>query len=156
MAYDTDRNRTVMFGGFGAYHGRETWEYFNADPDCCETLGVTLDMPAHAFAPGENCSCTVTVCNNTGMALNGCPLLVVLDIAGQLFWAPDFTEDFDGYFDEYPSFPENETEVLVIPSFTWPEEAGSFQGAYFHAALTDPGVSFLYGDMDSWEFGWDE
>ena len=145
-----------MFGGFYGYYGQETWEYYNTDPGCCETLGVTLDMPSAYFRPGDTCYCNAIVCNNTGMTLYGIPLFVLLDVYGNLYWGPDFTPEIDTYLGEYPSYPESETVVEVIPSFTWPEGAGSGSGIKFYAAMTDPNITFLYGDMDVWEFGWEE
>jgi len=156
MAYDLHRNCSVLFGGFGAYYGQETWEYYNTDLSCCENLGVTLNMASDYFEPGDECWCTASVCNNTGMALNGFPLFVLLDVYGHLFWGPEFTDKFDSYLGMYPSFPENETEIEVISPFTWPQDVGSGDGIRIHAAMTDPRVSFLYGKMDTWEFGWGE
>ncbi len=156
MAYDSTRNRTVMFGGYGGYNGQETWEFFNPDPGVCETLGVILDMPAHYFRPGDPFYCNAVFCNNTGMTLTGYPLLVVLDVYGELFWGPEFTLEFDSYLLKNPSFPENETLVPIIEPFTWPSNAGSGTGIIMAAAVTDPDVTFLYGDLDYWEINWGE
>ena len=119
-AYDSRRHRTIIFGGEGIDYSNDTWEYYNADTECCDTLGVILDLSQITFHPGDPFACTATVCNNTGAELPDLPLFVLLE---------------------------------VIPPFTWPEGAGSFYSAYFHAALTDPDMTFLYGAMDSVEFG---
>ena len=155
MAYDSRRHRAILFGGEGTDYSNDTWEYYNADTECCDTLGVTLDLSQTEFHPGDPFSCTATVCNNTGAELPDMPLFVLLEIMGQYYFGPTFSESVDTYLDGNPTYPENETDVDVIPPFTWPEGAGSFHGAYFHAALTDPDMTFLYGAMDSVEFGWE-
>lgn len=154
MTYDSYRNRIVEFGGIGSYYGQETWEYYNTDPGVCNNLGVTLTMPSDYYRPGDECFVTGTVCNNTGMTLTGFPLLVILDVYGTLFWGPEFTEEFETYLTDYPQYTENETIVNIVPSFTWPDTGTTATGITFYAAVTDPCVSFLYGDMDSFEFGW--
>ena len=154
-AYDSRRHRSIIFGGEGIDYSNDTWEYYNADAECCDTLGVTLDLSQTEFHPGDPFACTATVCNNTGAELPDLPLFVLLEIMGQYYFGPTFSESVDTYLDGNPTYSENETEVDVIPPFTWPEGAGSFHGAYFHAALTDPDMTFLYGAMDSVEFGWE-
>ena len=155
MAYDSRRHRTIIFGGEGTDYSNDTWAYYNADTECCDTLGVTLDLSQTEFHPGDPFACTATVCNNTGAELPDMPLFVLLEVMGHYYFGPTFSESVDTYLDGNPTYPENETEVDVIPPFTWPEGAGSFHGAYFHAALTDPDMTFLYGAMDSVEFGWE-
>ena len=154
-AYDSRRHRSIIFGGEGIDYSNDTWEYYNADAECCDTLGVTLDLSQTEFHPGDPFACTATVCNNTGAELPDMPLFVLLEVMGHYYFGPTFSESVDTYLDGNPTYPENETEVDVIPPFTWPEGAGSFHGAYFHAALTDPDMTFLYGAMDSVEFGWE-
>ena len=34
--------------------------------------------------------------------------------------------------------------------------AGTASGIIWYAALTDPGMTTLYGEMDTWTFGWSE
>ena len=154
-AYDSRRHRTIIFGGEGTDYSNDTWEYFNADTECCDTLGVTLELSQTTFHPGDSFACTATVCNNTGAELPDLPLFVLLEVMGHYYFGPTFSESVDTYLDGNPTYPENETEVDVIPPFTWPEGTGSFHGAYFNAALTDPDMTFLYGVMDSVEFGWE-
>ncbi len=156
MAYDSARKRTVMFGGGGEYYGQETYEYYNTDPDVCEQLGVTIEIPDDYFRAGDEFYCRAAICNNTGMRLEGMPLFIMLDAFGSLFWGPDFGEDVDCYIDEYPVIEEGETTVEAVEPFEWPDNAGEAQGICFYAAMTDPDVSFLYGFMDSAAFGWGE
>ncbi len=120
----------------------------------CDETGVNLWMTSHEFSPGDPCVCHASVCNLTGSIIEGYPLFVVLDIFGSYFWGPDFTETFDSYLDEYQTFPEGTTEITVIPSFTWPDTGTSANGILFIAALTTPEISDIFGEMDTFEFGW--
>jgi hypothetical protein len=120
-------------------------------PSCPQT-GCTIAMPSSEFGPGDPCSCTVTVCNLTGSVLNGYPLFVVLDVYGSYFFAPDFS----GFAYYQMEFGSGITSVQVLPEFEWPAGAGTANDILWYAALTDPGISQLYGSWDSFGFGWHE
>ncbi len=121
-------------------------------PDTCTELGVTLDMPAHQFHPGDECFCKVRVCNTTGAPLDDIPVFVILDVYDNLYFAPDFS-DFD-YFKS--TLPQGASEITVLPAFPWPENAGAASHIFWYAAMTTPEISELYGNMSSWEFGWSD
>lgn len=40
--------------------------------------------------------------------------------------------------------------------FHWPRNTGSAEGILWYAAVTDPGMSSIVGDMDTFSFGWGE
>ncbi len=121
----------------------------------CDVTGVTIEMPLEMYYPGDTCYVTVTVCNATGSPLVDYPLFVILDVYGTFFFGPGFTGAFDSYLRDYPVFPWDATVVPVLDPFTWPDTGTSAAGILFHAALTDPEVSVLFGEMDTFEFGWD-
>ena len=125
-------------------------------PGGCTSTGVKIEMPSKMFHPGELCNCYAVVCNQEGAELQNYPLFVILDILGSYFFAPSFNQEFDYYLGQYPVFQVGETRVQVLGDFFWPEGAGSFNGAYWYAALTDPGIMNIYGEWDSYEFGWDQ
>ncbi|HPQ39476.1 MAG TPA: hypothetical protein PLV45_03810 [bacterium] len=121
-------------------------------PGECTELGVTIHMPSHSFAPGSACGCTVTICNPDGTTYAGTPVFVILDVYGEFFFAPAFS-DFDHYvLDVTPG----EHHVEVLPPFTWPAGAGSASGIRFYAGMTDPGIQELIGRFDSFDFEWHE
>lgn len=120
----------------------------------CTTTGVTLYMPADYYRPGDISTCTATVCNAEGSTLEGYPLFVVLDVYGALFWGPGFTESVDSYLNDFPVFQPGTTAVAVIPEFLWPDTGSSAANIRFVAALTNPGISTIFGEMDVFEFGW--
>ena len=114
--------------------------------------GVTITMPTHHFRPGDACYCTVIVTNGEPGSLNDNPLFLILDVYGVLFFGPSFTHDADWYPGPWPS---GDTRVEAIPAFIWPETGTSATGIIWYAALTDPAVTRIIGDWDTWEFGWE-
>lgn len=120
----------------------------------CSDLGVTLWMPAHVFQPGMTCRCTATVCNPGITPIVGYPLWVILDVYGALYYAPGFTMEPDNYLELSPVFLNGETEIDVLPAFTWPDTGTSASGIWWYAAMTNREMTDLYGDWDSYEFGW--
>ncbi len=123
-------------------------------PDTCRETGVTLHMPDHQFAPGDTCFCSVTVCNASGSELNGHPLFVLLDIHGYYYFGPGFTAGISNYLHIVSRFPSGETVIPILPSFTWPDHAGEADGVRWLSALTNPEMTEIIGNWDSWEFGW--
>lgn len=124
-----------------------------ATPSDCSETGVTIDMPGNLFYPGNAFYCHVIVCNAGEDTLTGFPLLVLLDVFGQYFFAPGFQESLSFYSNDY--LPGLST-VVVLPAFNWPSGAGTADGIIWYAALTDPTISSLVGTMDSMAFGWRE
>ncbi|MBN1297238.1 M1 family metallopeptidase [bacterium] len=113
-----------------------------------------LEMPSDHILAGDTVWCRVHVDNFTVQPLDGYPLFVILDVYGQLFFAPSFS-DFDSYLDAYPSWPLGRTTVNVLPSFTWPAGAGTAGGIVWYAGLTVPDMTALFGELDLLTFGWE-
>jgi hypothetical protein len=123
-------------------------------PAGCEQTKVTIFMPSHEIKSGDVVYCNVTVCNAESFELQGYPLFVILDVFNNYFFAPSFNQDYDNYLSMHPIFPIGETVIPALPEFVWPEGAGSADGVIWFAALTDPSITGVYGDMDSFTFGW--
>jgi hypothetical protein len=113
--------------------------------------GVTITMPAHQYRPGDPCYCMVTVTNGDPEPLIDHPLIVILDVYGEYFYAPSFTGDFDYYAGPWP---HGTTPVDALPVFTWPDTGTTASGIIWYAAITDPAVTRIVGEWDAWEFGW--
>ncbi len=111
-------------------------------------------MPSHLFRPGDVCSCTAVVCNVSGSVLSGYPLFVILDVYGSYYFAPSFIP-FDNYLVLHPAFEIGRTVVEVLPAFNWPSGVGSAGGLLWYGALTNPAMTELYGELSTWEFGWE-
>ena len=88
--------------------------------------------------------------------LSDYPLFVILDVFQNYFFAPSFNDVFDNFLEQNPTFPEGETSVQVLPSFTWPSGAGTADGIVWYGALTNPAMTGLFGLMDTFTFGWTE
>ncbi|HPQ40851.1 MAG TPA: hypothetical protein PLV45_10800 [bacterium] len=125
----------------------------SATPADCPGTGVTIEMPGDMFSPGTPCYCHISVCNSGSSALDGYPLLVLLDVYGQYFFAPTFEQDL-AFYDQ--TYPPGRSTVVVLPEFIWPSGAGSADNIIWYAALTDPSITSLVGTMDTMAFGWSE
>jgi len=119
--------------------------------DTCDVTGVTLWMPAQLFWPGANCSLRALVCNTTEQPFTENPLFVILDVFGSYWFAPTWSTEFDKYRWE---FAPGLSTVDVIQPFAWPADVGAGSGIVFWGALTDPSVTQVFGEFDSWTFGW--
>ncbi len=115
--------------------------------------GLSLWMNSNHYRPGDRCLCIVTVHNFTGEKLRNLPLFVILELCGEYFFAPSFGA-FDNYLDRFPEFSPGVTTITVVEEFLWPTGFESDCSAKFYAALTDPGVARIIGEMDVWEFSW--
>ncbi|HPQ41217.1 MAG TPA: hypothetical protein PLV45_12665 [bacterium] len=113
-------------------------------------IAVDVWMPTDYYRTNLLCSCTVDVFNTTNESLQGLRLFAVLDVQDQLFFAPDF-EGVSWY--ELDIDP-GRTTVTVLPVFRWPENAASAENVHWYAALTDPEVTHVIGEMDTFTFGW--
>lgn len=119
-------------------------------PECTE-LGTTIVMPSHLFHVGDTCFCDVVVCNPGSTTYNDTPLMVVLDVYGQYFFAPSFTS-----FDQYTiDVTPGQQTINVLPPFEWPTGAGAASDIWFYSAMTDPAITELFGTLDSFNFGWE-
>lgn len=122
-----------------------------ATPVCTE-LGVELWMPTRMLHPGDACECLVYVCNPGIERYENVPLFVILDVYGELFFAPSFG-DSDHY--TINVLPGRFT-LEVLKEFAWPEGAGSAEGITWYAGMTTPEMTDLFGVYDSWVFGWNQ
>ncbi len=107
-------------------------------------------MPSHQFMPGDACDCMVHLCNPTETTFTNVPLIVMLEVAGNYFFAPSFT-GADHYLID---LPPGESRVLVVPTFFWPENSGSADDVGFYAAMTNADMTEMFGLMDIWKFKW--
>jgi len=121
-----------------------------ATPTCGE-LGCVIDMPSHEFRAGDVCSCWVTVCNPSDRYYVGVPLFVLLDVFGSYYFAPSFA-GFETF--ESLSLGPGQQEFQVVPEFYWPAGTGIASGICWYAAMTDPGVTQLFGSLGTFTFGW--
>ncbi len=121
-------------------------------PPPCEQLGVTLVMPSDLFHPGDTCFCNVFVCNPGPDTYTAVPLFVILDVYGSYYFWPSFSE----YDVRTIDLNVGVMELEVLPQFSWPEGAGSAENIAFYSAMTDEGISTLFGAMSEIRFGWTE
>lgn len=115
----------------------------------CNKLGVKLWMPSDHYQTDDDFSLTVTVCNPDAETYHNIPFFVIVDVMGSYWFWPTFTQEIAYLTIELkPGLQEH-----AVISVRWPEGAGTGSGT-FYAAMTDESFSALFGDWDSWEFGW--
>lgn len=116
----------------------------------CNTLGCRIEMPSYDFGSGDTCFCNLVVCNPGSDTYPDTPVFAILDIYGMYLFAPSFNA-FDCYRrDIIPG----EIHIDVLPVFNWPDGAGSAYGIIWYAAMTNPAMTDLFGEFDSFTFGW--
>lgn len=119
------------------------------------TTGVTIDMPSSTFHEGDEFYCNAIVAIAGELPLQNHPLFIILDILGSCYFAPSFSEELDDYLAAYPEFPSGLTTIQVIPKFYWPSGVSPMEGIIWYGALTNPEMTQVYGEMDSFSFGWE-
>lgn len=115
---------------------------------CLET-GVKILMPSDYYYPGDSFFLKIQICNTTPIPRESMPFFVILEISGEFYFAPGFTQ-FDFY---HVNLTPGDITVEIIPEFLWPEDKGSVDGIVVHSAITDPLITEIYGQMDSFTFG---
>jgi hypothetical protein len=121
-----------------------------ATPSCSE-LGVELLLPASHFRPGDLFQLQARICNPEEITYWRIPFFVVLDLFGELYFAPSWGSALDHY--TITLFPGPLT-MQVIPTFVWPAGVPDAEGVYFHGALTDAEMTTILGSPASESFGW--
>ncbi len=124
--------------------------YRGRTPECVD-FGVILELSSGHFIPGDIFSCDVYTCVPDQTGYSDVPLFVILDVYGQFFFAPDFSGF--GYIPAEPTF--GRTAYNIVPAFQWPSGAGSGQATWY-AAMTDPEITMLLGNLDMVFFTWGE
>lgn len=120
------------------------------DTPFCEGQRVTISMPSDYYSPGDLFSCTVTPCSP--VTLKDTPLFVILDVYGELYFWPSFSEfDFQSMTIDPIQLP-----IEVIPEFLWPDNAGTAHSLVWYAGLTDSYFTTILGQFDVLEFGYGE
>ncbi len=118
-----------------------------------DAITVRLWMPSKLYRSGDLCSCKVSIYNPGPDTYHQLQLFVILDILGTYFYAPSYTH-FD-FFSLLNIAPET-YDFQILPEFYWPENTGSARGIIWYAGLTNPEITELISNLDTWAFGWEE
>ncbi len=149
---DFDCDRDVDCEDWTALAAAWTGTGTPSDFPTCDEIGCFIIMPSDMFHPGDTCYCNVMINNPSETTYPETPLFVILDVFGAYFFAPSFT-DFDVY--DHTVIPGQQI-ITVLPSFEWPDGVGNAQGILWHAAMTNARMTELFGNLDSFSFGWGE
>lgn len=102
---------------------------------------LDLVLSHTTFTPGSIFSLDVNVANWVERQ-NPLRLFVVLDIDGEYFMAPGWTEEYQF---SYISAPVGRFGVPIL-SFVWPDVDGEADGLMFHAAMTNTDGTVIVSD----------
>ena len=144
LPYDFNRKSRPQGGAIdmGAYEYQE-WPAITR---------AYVEMPSRTIQPGDRVKSEVTVWNPNENTLDDYPLFMILNVFGNFFCAPSFTN-----FDYIKwSFPSGLTELTVIPEFIWPSGVGSASGIVWYAFLMNPEMTELASEVGVFDFGWSE
>ncbi len=112
---------------------------------------VELNMPSDYFREGDPCRLTAEITNHSNYDLEQIPLFVILDVYGEYWFWPTWTQT--GEY-QLMDIPMGLQEQIIIEPFTWPSNTGSATGIFFWGALTKTDFSNVLGTFGFWEFGW--
>jgi hypothetical protein len=115
-------------------------------------LGVDLNLSHTVFHPGDRFLLTAGIYNPGPEDYSATPLAVILDVYGDYFWYPAWSQTFQtDYIDVDPG-----VKTITILDFTWPLVSGSAGGIMLYGALLTPQLDAILGDYDYVSFGWEE
>ncbi len=131
------------------------FHYFPADyvtpTPTVPPLGVDLILSEDTFQPGDTFTLTAFVSNPGPEIYSEIPLVVLLDVYGNYFWHPTWTQPFN--FESLELMIG--TEDLILLDFIWPETGTSASGIRFYAAFLNESFTAIQGNWDMITFGWE-
>ncbi len=120
-------------------------------------LGVKLQMPRESYYPDDPFWLNAYAYNYSGTVYDDVMMFVLLDIGtGMDYWSwPSWSRyppDIDYYPTNLPVFSTVEYEIIA--PFTWPSGVGTAEDFRFWAAVTNPEMTDVIGDIDFVEFSY--
>jgi hypothetical protein len=117
----------------------------------CDTTGVSLTLSQLEFQPGDLFSLKAELCNAGTENLKNMAFFCLLEVGGGVWFYPGWTPEMD--WQHFTSIDPGSTEVLVLPEFEWPDNAG-WGFARIISALIDPETNTLVGVFADEGFEW--
>ena len=113
------------------------------------TLGVKLFLNDTFFTPYEDFHLYLKTMNPNQEFT--CNLFVVLDVYGQYWFWPDWTQELNYVIFNCP----NGTDMINILEFVWPQVQTTMTGLKFWGAMTEVNTFEIIGNFDyvEWGFG---
>ncbi len=116
--------------------------------------GTTITMPSTLFFPGDLCRVDIELTNASNDPIESVPVYVLLDIYGEYFFGPSFTDEPDSYLIEI--LEPGTLSIEIIPDFIWPSDCGVADSVRWLAAMTTTDRQHILGEIGELEFGWSE
>ncbi|MGB3977259.1 MAG: SUMF1/EgtB/PvdO family nonheme iron enzyme [bacterium] len=120
-----------------------------------QDVQIDLHMPVLMLGPGSPFGLDLSI-TNIGPVVNDALVFVILTLGTGDFWFyPSWTQYPPGIDWQKADLPELFNEIWeILPVFSWPSGAGSFDGAMFMAGIVHNGV--LISNVAEITFGWSE
>ncbi len=145
----------------------QAWNKFNNDSPVIE-ISIFTPTPSPSPTPTPFCGVHLYMGRNHFTAgdvfklralisgypeTDGVDLYVVLDVYGQYYFYPDWTQSPGCQY--FPQQGETMNPIFIL-TFQWPEgDFGVADNLMFWGAILDPDSAGVIGDIDSIEFGFD-
>lgn len=104
-------------------------------------------------SPGDTFSVSLNCENVVSAAATSCHAIIALEAAGQFFFFPSWSADFDSLA---MVVPETSESIEVFAPFTWPDTgSGSLTGLRFWGAVMDDPMTALISNLAvvTWGYG---
>lgn len=117
-----------------------------------DTIGVKLNMADTVLDKDDDFNLAMQWWNTTAIRQDDLPVFVILDIADQFWFWPDWSHAVSYETRTLPPGTIGEQESLL--EFQWPDVAGAANGLRFWSAFTTAGLTDIFGisDMIEWEY----
>ncbi len=120
---------------------------------CCDTTGVRLIAPQNPILSSDAFYLDLEITNARPDVLENHRIFVILDVGGMLFFAPSWTPGPSGIDSYSMSIPRGVYTRRIIEPVPWPDLGGGGE-AWFLAAITDPGITRVVGEISVRDVVW--
>ena len=121
-------------------------------------LNIELKMPRRWVDPGELFGLRMTI-DNDGPELADLPVFLILDIQGALYFWPLWSfwdvSAQTGLDFQLSTVPVDDSEIVILPEFVWPELGFDMDDLQFIGAITNWSMSDLASDIEIEEWSFD-
>ncbi len=115
-------------------------------------IDLDLDLPSDSYVSGDTFYLNILL-DNDGPNLENLPVFLILDIADVLYFWPGWKmyDPPDHPFIDYSvmDIPEDQSQIVIFPSFPWPTLSSPVPGITIMAAVTNWSLTDLASNLDS-------
>ena len=108
-------------------------------------LGVTLEMPAARFDPGDTFSLTAKL-GNPGKPISNVALCILLEAGGSYWCWPSWTPVTEAFDYRLTDAGLGTTVVAILDPFIWPDVPSLGTELYFWGVMLNTGMTDILGN----------